>query len=559
MKNFIKSLIVIMLIFSVAMVVVGCNETSTYQGEITIEISSAEDLQNISTQLGADYSEATFKLTADIDLSDINWQPIGDSITNSFTGTFDGNGYTISNLTIGDTTTSTEGVDDLETVYTATETSYIGLFGYSNGATFSDVTLTYEYRFSTLFDNTYVGGIVGYAYGDNSYTDIDVSGSVDAIYAMNKVYSSTTGNPTYTNDGYIYIGGVVGYGVGVTTINTVTTSLKCDILSNDLKDIADTNINTGDNKTFDRYSRFDTAMSGAVAGYIRNINISDSCTETRNTIANVTAYYTLNAEIEISHTGAVIGSIHNGDITNVTVQEGSVTTLDAAVRTYAGGIAGVMANSTLITATSDMDSITVIHSESGTTLSSSATSFVAGGAVGYMSNNSLVKNTTIATDLYSGVDAIKYGGGLVGYMRDSTLTDSSVTGTTYIVGSRTTVDFYTYAVNSAYTYHIGGAVGLLYGMSDASQADNSADLSGLTVDFTAYQGIVASVETRAEVVEGDPDENGDATYTNYYYDPIVDNATCTYNPDVVISYGLDIPAALVPDNKIGTAVATTLE
>ena len=60
-----------------------------------ITITTAEELSNIRSNLDGDYV-----LNNDIDLSSIaNWQPIG-TIANPFTGTLDGNGHTISNLTI---------------------------------------------------------------------------------------------------------------------------------------------------------------------------------------------------------------------------------------------------------------------------------------------------------------------------------------------------------------------------------------------------------------------------------------------------------------------------
>ena len=73
-----------------------------------IEISTASGLNDIRLNLAADYI-----LTADIDLAGYaNWEPIGTQAA-PFTGTLDGNDYTISNLTIDRATTD-----------------YIGLFGY---------------------------------------------------------------------------------------------------------------------------------------------------------------------------------------------------------------------------------------------------------------------------------------------------------------------------------------------------------------------------------------------------------------------------------------------
>ena len=73
------------------------------------KISNANDLKRLATDVngGTYYSGKYFKLTGDIDLSNVYiHEPIGslkegffsDTI-NSFQGTFDGDGYTISGLT----------------------------------------------------------------------------------------------------------------------------------------------------------------------------------------------------------------------------------------------------------------------------------------------------------------------------------------------------------------------------------------------------------------------------------------------------------------------------
>lgn len=55
-------------------------------------ITSADDLQAINNNLSGKYI-----LMGDIDLSGENWTPIGD-LSDPFTGEFNGNGYTVSNL-----------------------------------------------------------------------------------------------------------------------------------------------------------------------------------------------------------------------------------------------------------------------------------------------------------------------------------------------------------------------------------------------------------------------------------------------------------------------------
>lgn len=88
-----------------------------------IYIDTAAELKAFAADVnnGADYSGKVVKLTADIDLAGEEWAPIG-TAEHPFSGTFDGNGKTISNLKI-------------------TTGNYAGLFGYVSTATIKNVKL----------------------------------------------------------------------------------------------------------------------------------------------------------------------------------------------------------------------------------------------------------------------------------------------------------------------------------------------------------------------------------------------------------------------------------
>lgn len=116
-------------------------------------------------------------LTADINLKDITWTPIGTDLTNSYSykGTFDGGGHTITGLTV-------TGSDQ-----------YAGLFGrIGSGGTVKNVVLE---GVQITSDNSLgsVGGVAGYSYGNIEYCSVSGSVSVSGI-----------------SD----VGGVVGYQVG---------------------------------------------------------------------------------------------------------------------------------------------------------------------------------------------------------------------------------------------------------------------------------------------------------------------------------------------------------
>ena len=115
-------------------------------------------------------------LDKDIDLTGTTWTPIGTTYNNSYTGTFDGGGNTITGLTV-------TGSDN-----------YAGLFGcIGSGGTVKDVTLK-DVKIESNNDFSVVGGVAGYSYG--TLENCSVSGSVSG--------SGMNG----------FAGGVVGYQSG---------------------------------------------------------------------------------------------------------------------------------------------------------------------------------------------------------------------------------------------------------------------------------------------------------------------------------------------------------
>ncbi|WP_202079839.1 GLUG motif-containing protein, partial [Caldalkalibacillus salinus] len=100
------------------------------------QISSPEDLDQIRNSLNGNYV-----LAGDIDLSGYeNWEPIGTAVK-PFTGSLDGNGYTIKGLTVN-----------------RPEEEYVGLFGYAQYSQLQNVNLEYV----DIKGQNYVGGLAGY-------------------------------------------------------------------------------------------------------------------------------------------------------------------------------------------------------------------------------------------------------------------------------------------------------------------------------------------------------------------------------------------------------------
>ena len=154
-------------------------------------IKTADDLQNMLSNLSGKYI-----LMNDIDLNDIRWNSIGDS-TNAFVGEFNGNGFTIKNLNISKSST------------------YQGLFGYTDGATISNVAI----ERANIITSSYSGILIGYANNTtvtNSYTtgqviDISNSNSIGGLIGQAVNSNITTSYSDAYVEGYNYTGGLIGY------------------------------------------------------------------------------------------------------------------------------------------------------------------------------------------------------------------------------------------------------------------------------------------------------------------------------------------------------------
>ena len=126
-------------------------------------IEDVEDLKLLAEKVnsGETYTNKYFKQTANIDLeNEPNWTPIG-TVTNDgkdarpFKGTFDGDGYKITNLKV------------------TGNSNNAGLFGYVDGAIIQNCNVTGEVN-----GYDYVGGVVGNAYGKTQILSCSFRGDV---------------------------------------------------------------------------------------------------------------------------------------------------------------------------------------------------------------------------------------------------------------------------------------------------------------------------------------------------------------------------------------------
>ena len=146
----------------------------TIESNGSYTVTSADGLMNIAELVNGGKSDINITLDTDIDLTGKDWTPIGTDYDNSYKGTFDGGGHTITGLTF------------------TTNDEYAGLFGWLNRAgTVKNVVMEGVQITSNQIYGGSIGGVVGYSWG--TIENCSVSGSVS---------------------GTVYVGGVVGAQIG---------------------------------------------------------------------------------------------------------------------------------------------------------------------------------------------------------------------------------------------------------------------------------------------------------------------------------------------------------
>ena len=174
-------------------------------------IKTADDLDNIRNNLSGKYI-----LMNDIDLSGINWEPIGGladasvppNPSDCFQGELNGNGYTINNLTVN----NPSGYGGLFGVTLNAEIKNLGLenvdiYGFAAGgvvAVIVDTSISNCYVTGSVTSNLFAGGFI---YAD-SYFD-----SYGGNSSISDCYSSV--NVTYSNMGGAFIGAIAPSSISI--------------------------------------------------------------------------------------------------------------------------------------------------------------------------------------------------------------------------------------------------------------------------------------------------------------------------------------------------------
>ena len=178
----------------------------TDDGQGNYTVTSAEGLKAVADIANNGNLGINITLTENINLTDMDWTPIGIDYNHQYTGTFNGGGHTITGLTV-------TGSDQ-----------YMGLFGHiGSGGTVKDVTLE-EVKIESNNDMSAVGGVAGRSYG--TLENCSVSGSVSGSGIAGGVVGYQSGGflTGCSSSATVNAGGVAGGVAGLTDSGATLTA-----------------------------------------------------------------------------------------------------------------------------------------------------------------------------------------------------------------------------------------------------------------------------------------------------------------------------------------------
>lgn len=299
-------------------------------------ISTLEELKSFRDEVNAGntFAGKTVELAANIDLMSEEWTPIGNN-TNKFQGTFDGKGYTVSNLVItGNNSnagffgfTESGAIKNL-TIDNASVSGYLNVgvvAGTPYTSTYSNIKLTGVIKVDGY---AYVGGMFGKnLYADAS--DLVIDASDDSYVKANSENYRT------------YVGGVIGFmGEGNITVSNVASNIRVEGSTCDVGGIV--GIAHYNNKfenitcTADEIKvNNDDAEVGGIAGVWHNENGTTvemiNCNISENTVVKTVVD---GEETDVTETNGGYGTAYSED----KLAEGGSLLVAEAVKTEDGNI-----------------------------------------------------------------------------------------------------------------------------------------------------------------------------------------------------------------------------
>jgi filamentous hemagglutinin family protein len=398
-------------------------------------VNNASDLTKLNTNLSGNYA-----LGNNLTLTTNNFTPIG-NVTTPYSGSFDGQGFTISGLTISDTTPHAN----------------LGLFGYTANANIANINLA-NVTINETAEASNIGSLIGSAV--NTKIKNATVGGTNSI----QVAADLTTNSSY-------IGGLVGYLNGGSIDNSN--------LSNFTITVSGTNYGSSSN-----IASVASYAVGGLAGaihsavvsnsYVVNSSLSDAVhvvtadgTKARNDvggfIGSVTGASTLDnnySDIAISYTGNVTSPGTGSAQTNVAGLLGSLEGTSTLSNSYSFGA---------ITSTSIVSS-----SAHG------ASSLVTAGLVATMGSNAAIKSDYSASHVTSNVTATNIPNGKAEILTSALVgRNSGAISDVYTTGEvSTTLNADASAVD--FCSNVGGIAATNTGSINNAQSADAITLSGIT-------------------------------------------------------------------------------
>ena len=168
----------------------------TIESNGSYTVYNADGLLNVAKLVNGGKTDINITLDKNIDLTGKGWTPIGTSFDNSYKGTFDGGGHTITGLTV------------------TTNDQFVGLFGYLNRAGMVKNVVMEGIQITSNHGSSQAGGVVGYSWG--TIENCSVSGSVSGTVYVGGVVGAQWGgsitgcSSSATVKGTVDVGGVAG-------------------------------------------------------------------------------------------------------------------------------------------------------------------------------------------------------------------------------------------------------------------------------------------------------------------------------------------------------------
>ena len=190
----------------------------TIESNGSYTVTSADGLMNVAELVNGGKTDINITLDTNIDLTGKDWTPIGTDYDNSYKGTFDGGGHTITGLTF------------------TTNDEFAGLFGWLNRTgTVKNVVMEGVQITSNQIYGGSIGGVVGYSWGtiENCSVSGSVSGTncVGGVVGSQKAGSITGCSSSAIVKGTRYVGGVAGEKWGTMTACYATGNVTLEINS----------------------------------------------------------------------------------------------------------------------------------------------------------------------------------------------------------------------------------------------------------------------------------------------------------------------------------------